>query len=472
MKAMFLPAIGIGAWAALAALAPGPWMPFVIAAPVVAIPLAWWMLQRADRWVAAFLGAALLLPPLPVAIGNTGPHPALLFAAAGGWIGAMRLRQWRIGRLDPVGRAMLIFLAVLLASIAPATLYSGEAIAVSTFARVLLFAISVYLYLYTVHGPDRGAARDRTRLIRLLMLVAAAVATFACLDFYFQFPAPAGYGAQFVWLDAGILRRAQGFFYEASTLGNCCAFFLVMIASVVAAGRENGVRSGSDPIFRILMMSAGILLSAALVFSYSRASIVALVCALLALFYLRRKHTKLGRLLLFLPLALAAGSALVYFVFPEFAQSYLIRARASFEFFFDEPNKILSGRLASWRVVADLLADNPLYLLFGIGYKTLPYTDLAGGSPLVADNMYLSLLIETGIPGLIAFLCLNVTILIQSHNAAARGSIFGIWIFCFWIGEMVQMLSGDLFTYWRVLPLYFWILALAVTDNPHERSVS
>ena len=38
---------------------------------------------------------------------------------------------------------------------------------------------------------------------------------------------PAGYGPQFVWLDSGVYRRAQGFFYEASTLGNFCAFFLV-----------------------------------------------------------------------------------------------------------------------------------------------------------------------------------------------------------------------------------------------------
>jgi hypothetical protein len=33
---------------------------------------------------------------------------------------------------------------------------------------------------------------------------------------------------------------------------------------------------------------------------------------------------------------------------------------------------------------------------------------------------------------------------------------------CFWCGQMVQMLSGDLLTYWRVLPVYFWVLALAV----------
>src|SRR6266404_4121848 len=61
-----------------------------------------------------------------------------------------------------------------------------------------------------------------------LYYVAVGSALFACVDFYFQFPAPAGYGPQFVWLDSGVFRRAQGFFYEASTLGNFCAFFLVM----------------------------------------------------------------------------------------------------------------------------------------------------------------------------------------------------------------------------------------------------
>jgi hypothetical protein len=33
---------------------------------------------------------------------------------------------------------------------------------------------------------------------------------------------------------------------------------------------------------------------------------------------------------------------------------------------------------------------------------------------------------------------------------------------CFWCGEIVQMASGDLLTYWRVLPVYFFVLALAV----------
>jgi hypothetical protein len=33
------------------------------------------------------------------------------------------------------------------------------------------------------------------------------------------------------------------------------------------------------------------------------------------------------------------------------------------------------------------------------------------------------------------------------------------------MGELVQMLSGDLITYWRVLPIYFWILAIAVRES-------
>ena len=63
-----------------------------------------------------------------------------------------------------------------------------------------------------------------------LFWTASLSALFACVDFYYQFPAPAGYEQQFIWLETGVFRRAQGVFYEASTLGNLCAFFLVMIA--------------------------------------------------------------------------------------------------------------------------------------------------------------------------------------------------------------------------------------------------
>ena len=49
-----------------------------------------------------------------------------------------------------------------------------------------------------------------------------------------------------------------------------------------------------------------------------------------------------------------------------------------------------------------------------------------------------------------------------SRSADRQRSFFGTWMFCFWAGQSVQMLSGDLLTYWRVLPVYFFVLALAV----------
>jgi hypothetical protein len=43
-------------------------------------------------------------------------------------------------------------------------------------------------------------------------------------------------------------------------------------------------------------------------------------------------------------------------------------------------------------------------------------------------------------------------------------SFFGALIFCFWIGQLFQMFLTDTLTYWRVLPLYFAVLALAVRE--------
>src|SRR5262245_57021694 len=117
-------AAAIGAWAAGVALAPTREIAFGLLLPLVVLPLCWWLLSRPQRWVSSCLGAALLLPPLPIAIGSSGPHPALFFVGVGAWAGILRIREWQI-RLDATSRSMLLFLVVLLASLAPAVMYSG-----------------------------------------------------------------------------------------------------------------------------------------------------------------------------------------------------------------------------------------------------------------------------------------------------------------------------------------------------------
>ena len=450
--------IALGGWAAAIALAPSYTIAVALALPLLAIPLLWWTLLEPQRWVVLFFGACILLPPLPVELGGSGPHVAVGFALTGILAGVVRSTEWK----TPSGtlpHAFAWFLIAVAASVSCALVYSGAVLALGSVSRLLLFGIGPYIFLYTYSGPG-NVPGNPLRTARLLFGIGMLAALFACVDFYFQFPAPAGYGPQFVWLETGVFRRAQGMFYEASTLGNFCAFFLTMaMVSLFQPARDR-------PCSRLELLAGSGVFMAALIFSYSRASIVNIAASTCAFLFIRRP--KVRRSLFLMGACAIAGAAASYFVLPDLAIHSWQRLFGSFGYFWSAPDEVLSGRLASWQMLADFVTQNPWYAVFGIGYKTLPYTDLLGGG-VVADNTYLSLFVETGLAGLAAFLFLNGAILRTSLRAARssqpRAAFFGAWIFSFWTGEMVQMLSGDLITYWRVLPLYFWVLAIAARES-------
>lgn len=446
----------LGAWAAAIAIAPGLGMKLALGAPVVLIPLGVWTLESAPRWIACFFAAALLLPPLPIAWGDTGPHPSLVFAALGLAGGILWLSRWSIAR-TPLTGALFAFCVVITASTASAAIHSGTAIAAGSVARVGLFAIGIYTFFFTAYGP--GASSDSWRGIRILFWMAVASALFACIDFYYQFPAPAGYGSQFVWLDSGVYRRAQGVFYEASTLGNVCAFFLVMIAVALLRPR------GEAPVSRKALAAGAIVLLGALVLSYSRSSLLSLMTALMVLGWMHRKRIRFVRTAVLVFCGVVAASLVAGRLSPEFYEHYWLRLWSSTEFLTNSREAVLSGRLENWRILIDWMAAHPWQAWVGIGYKTLPYTNYLGG-PIVGDNMYLSMLVETGVLGLAALVWLNAAILRAAARAARAAdptrSFLGTWMLCFWAGQIVQMLSADVLTFWRVLPIYFWVLALAV----------
>jgi O-antigen ligase len=456
-RAEWLVPVSFGAVAAGLALIHGAVFKAAIAGLIVSALLLYWTLQRAHRWITVFFAAAILLPPLPLAIGDSGPHPALLLAGVGVLAGILALPRWR--SLDgPLPTAFILFTAVVLGSAALAGIYSGPIVGMGSVARALLFAIGPYVFLYTLSVPNAPGA-DNLRTARLIFRFATIAALFACVDFHFQLPAPAGYEPQFIWLGDLVIRRAQGLFYEASTLGNFCAFFLVMILAALGSWREIRIASRFELVF------AAAAFAVALVFSYSRASLLNVLVAGLAMLLMRRRRVR-WVLVPVLSLALAAG--FIYMLVPDFAQSYLFRIQFSIFHLSDAPSQVLSGRISSWSALMDFLGQKPWHLLFGIGYKTLPYSDFAGRQ-IIADNTYLDLLVETGVFGFALFVGLNLLILraglraIRSQNPRAR--FFGRWITCFWIGELVQMFSGDLITYWRVLPIYFWVLACAIRES-------
>ena len=455
-----LPAALVGAYASLIAVWPDSSGKIPLAIPLALAPLVAWLLAGPVNWLAMFLFTVLLLPPLPFALGESGPHPGIAVAAVGLAVGCLRFDEWRIP-FDSLSRRLSIFAAALLASVPMALFYSGDAVAAGSLARVALFCISVYVFFYSRSGPGAGAYNE-FRAVRFLFLAGAASALFACVDFYFQFPPPAGYGPQFIWLASGVYRRAQGVFYDAGALGNVCAFFLVMIATALFPPRA------ARPVSRPLLLGGGLAFSAALLLSFSRSSLVNLAVALCALLYLHRGRIRWRRFFTTGALAVIGVVVVTLAVLPVFAQLYWTRLFNSFRYFIESPNSILSGRLDTWSYLLQFVSLHPLYALLGVGYKTLPYSQFLGRT-VIADNSYLSLFIETGVFGLAAVLALSFAILKASRRAARStepvASFFGTWMFCFWCGEMAQMMSGDILTYWRVLPLYFWVLAAAVRNR-------
>ncbi|MBN9663926.1 MAG: O-antigen ligase family protein [Acidobacteria bacterium] len=438
----------LGSGAAAIAFLPSGAAQVVAAGALLAAPCLWFVLLKPDRWLSLFFAACLLAPPLPVAAGNSGPHVALGLACCGLLVGLLRAGDWQ-PRFHAVTVRLGLLFAALLGSVSFALFYSGAGVAAGSLARVCLFGIGCYVFVFTAWGPEQ---RHR-RLAAQLFWFAAGSALFACLDFYFQWPAPAGYGPQFIWLDSGVFRRAQGVFYEASTLGNLCVFFLTMCAVALLRPRDEG------PVPRLAIAGAAPLLATALVLSYSRASLVTLCVSVGTLFLLQKKGLPVRRWGFLAAASMAAGGTLAFLLFPEFVRGYLARIALSVQFLFSATNGVLSGRVESWQRLTTFLIEHPWHLLFGVGYKTLPYSDVAG-APLIADNMYLSLLAETGFVGLLAFLALNIAILQAGWRA--RSSFYGAWIFSFWTGQTIQMLSGDLLTYWRVIPIYFWVLAQTI----------
>ena len=172
-----VPAIGIGVVAASAILILPVTGSLALAASLCVLPLVWYTFSVPHRWLAIFFAAALLLPPLPLPGGDTGPHASVVLAAIGVLAGMAKLDQWRI-RWTPVHTAFATMSFAMLVSLGFAALYSGVEIAGASAARVALFFIGVYVYFTSAGGPDAMDESTSRSMIRAIFWIALAAAAF------------------------------------------------------------------------------------------------------------------------------------------------------------------------------------------------------------------------------------------------------------------------------------------------------
>jgi O-antigen ligase len=244
-------------------------------------------------------------------------------------------------------------------------------------------------------------------------------------------------------------------FYESSNFGNFCAFFLIACGVAFLYRRERHLG-----LPRLLLIASISILSLAVLVAFSRTTWVSLIVALFASLLLSGRVKRSRIMTLFA--AAAVPIILLWTLSPEL-WSYLVNARVGQVFdIFDDPNFATSGRFDTWIRVLSIMRDQPQYLLFGIGYKTLAITRLFHGE-IITDNGYLSLLLETGIAGLAGFLVLSGAILRTFFRLArSANELLAFWatvLFSIWCGELVQLLATDAYTYWRNVVVFAALMA-------------
>jgi O-antigen ligase len=412
-------------------------------------------------WPYVFLAAALIVPPLyPSALGGETPvYAANLLFIAGCFVVLTRQEAFPTSG-DPVGKAIVGFLFALALSVPFGFWLSGTPEGVGSCLRFFLLLHPFLIYFWLRGVRQRDPENSLILAGKVLLGLGVVAALYGIVDFYVPIPIPHPFADQYIYLDGKMIRRAQGMLYEASSFGNLSAFFLSLTLTVLFAwwNRLSNLHKAA------LYIMSGIF-TFALFLSYSRGSWANMLVTV-TVFLLLQKRLRLA-------VAAASISVVAGFVFLIYQVSPLVvlnffnwRMGTLLEFLSD-PNLATSGRWESWWRLISYFSDHPWYLIFGIGYKTLPHTQLFGRA-LIADNGFLSLTFETGLVGLACFLWLNGAVFRSTYRASQKGhsvrAVCAAFMFAFWCGEMIQMVTGDLFTYWRNLVVFFAGLALVLQE--------
>lgn len=424
-------------------------------------------LQRPHIFVPVFLVTLIVLPPFFVPrLPETPLYLSTLLLPVGVAIFVARFPDFRF-RLDPVAKGLGVFVVATGLSLPFGFWLSGVEVGAAELFRWALLAQAALIYVL-VRGAGVGREGGPAQwLMTVLMIAALLTAAYGIFDFFWPVPISHPAAEQQIWVGGQVLRRAQGVFFEASSFANLCGFFLSVAAAAYIARNESAVG-----ISRSWLWLAMPILALAVFVAFSRSS-WGNVAVTILVFAAISPGARFWRAGLFLALAIPLG--ILWFYTPEL-WGYLINARlGNLTMLFADPNLASSGRYDTWSRVISIMLDNPQYLLFGVGYKTLPFTRLFH-EEIITDNGYLNLLLETGVAGLGGFIAFSVAVLRTFlHYARSGGKNLAFWgalIFSFWCGQLVQMLAADAYTYWRNMIVFLSVMALTVNLADSEESAA
>lgn len=451
----------------LVLLGPGPRWPLLVMGIIAYLLFGAVSIKDPLIFVVTFLVILEISPPFFfVQTGLTPVYLSFFLLPIGAAIVVCRLQDLHFAG-DPVASGLAIFLVSVALSLPFACWLSGAGPGAGSFSRWLLLSQMAFIY-YLIRGGARATETGCERwAFRLLLAGALISAAYGIIDFVWPVPFSHPAADQFIWLGTMILRRAQGVFYESSNFGNFCGFFLFITSAALLARKEQVLC-----IRRSALVVSVAILSLAVLVAFSRSTWASVFVALLV-FASITGHVKVRRGAILL-LVLAVLLFLLWKLSPGL-WSYLLNARVgTLAEIFVSPNDATSGRFDTWSNVIKIISDNPQYLAFGIGYKTLTFTRLFHGE-ITVDNGYLSLLLETGLAGLAAFLFFSGAILKTFFRLShARDQATAFWsavLFSLWCGQLIQLLAVDAYTYWRNMVVFAAFAAFTLNRAARTNSL-
>ncbi len=341
-------------------------------------------------------------------------------------------RPFRVSRIDVV---VILFIVWSILSI-----YSSSHISLSAFEILRMGK------LYLLARIIAGLIRTRSDIHYLLIALLAGLVVQGVIGL-FQYTTGTDFGLELYTV--GNLRRVSGTVGWPNTYGTYAAAILSLGFSLWVFG--------ADSRLRLPAIVASILGVSALVISFSRGAWISLVASMLVILLLAWRTGRLSKKALFRIAGSLVVVATIAMLFSGSISSRISEVRSDLY--------VLSDRMKLNQVAMNMIRSRPI---LGVGINTFvnemggfDTTGISAYFPQPVHNVYLLVAAETGLIGLLLFICLLVVVL-QDCLKLIRGAdhflaVCGIGVLSSLVVLMVSNLADD---HLRTEVLYglFWVL--------------
>lgn len=407
-------------------------------------------------WMLLILWAVCLPIVPPISVGSTPVSPVDILAIPTLYVALLQAPTIRNGS------SFFGWLFVLFAMWAATTslLISSDFVAKDSLLRAirLLFIVTPTLLISRAELTE-----DRTRVLLAIVATASSLGIVMQLGLFALGDPSVQAHQEFTDRVVALSNRMGGYVHDSSAFGHALASWFVITLAVLTMYAWR---------YRIMLITA---VTAVLIYglyaTVSRSAFVDLVVAVPALLLLapmatRRKLQIIFGLCVALPILVASISALGPALLPEAVQSAMTRLLGPLNYLLGVETDVLdldslsAGRTLAWDQLSYLFDRAPL---MGHGYKSLAIV-----YAVPADNLFISVAVETGLVGLFNLIFLIVKTVLRLASPTDLNPVTRALAISLGLGQLAHAMFVDTLTFYSSMPIVLIVIAVALTAVPQQ----